>query len=193
MLDPRQLVSRLDPDQGTIDGQPLVRRHLSDLRGCFHDAAAYEARLRQKNPLVYSVAAFAGGEGDGDLHYGIGMIMPGRIGDEYWLTKGHLHAWRPAAELYFGLRGQGMMLLEDEADGTSRLLPLEPDQVVYVPGRTAHRTMNTGSEPLIYVGVYPAKAGHDYGVIAERNFRAIVVEREGRPALLDRHTGAALS
>lgn len=193
MLDPHQLVSRLDLDHGTIARRPLTQRHLADLRGCFRDSAAHEARLRQENPLVYSVASFEAGDGEGDLHYGLGVIMPGKIGEEYWLTKGHLHAWRPAAEFYFGLRGEGVMLLEDEASGTSRLLPLGRDRVVYVPGHTAHRTMNTGGEPLVYVGVYPARAGHDYGAIAERNFRGVVIERDRRPVLIDRHTGEPLS
>jgi glucose-6-phosphate isomerase len=85
--------------------------------------------------------------------------MPGKIGDEYFLTKGHLHAWRPAAEFYFGLSGEGVMLLEDEATGESRLVPLRPHHAVYVPGHTAHRTVNTGAVPLTYLGVYPARPG----------------------------------
>ena len=48
--------------------------------------------------------------------------------------------------------------------------------------------MNVGRTPLTYIGVYPARAGHDYDVIAKRNFRKIVVERVGQPALVDRVT-----
>ncbi len=114
------------------------------------------------------------------------MIMPGRIGAEYYLTKGHFHAWRPAAELYIGLRGEGVMLLEDEATGESKLVPLIPNSAVYVPGFTAHRTINTGKVPLTYLGVYPAQAGHDYGLIAERNFRKVVLAVDGKPTLRDR-------
>jgi glucose-6-phosphate isomerase len=112
--------------------------------------------------------------------------MPGKIGDEYFMTKGHLHAWRPAAEYYFGLTGEGVLLLEDEATGESRMLPLRPNAVVYVPGRTAHRTMNVGRAPLTYLGVYPARAGHDYSSMAKKNFRCVVVERNGGPVLEER-------
>ena len=119
------------------------------------------------------------------------MAVPGRIGNEYFLTKGHLHSWREAAEIYIGLTGEGMMLLEDEASGDSRMAPLTANQVVYVPGRTAHRTVNTGTVPLTYIGVYPAAAGHDYGAIAERNFRCVVVERNGAPALVERRKSAS--
>lgn len=56
---------------------------------------------------------------------------------------------------FSGLSGEGVMLLEDEAT-ESRLVPLRPHHAVYVPGHTAHRTMNTGTVPLTYLGVYPA-------------------------------------
>lgn len=180
------LLSRFNLDTATIDGRPRLERRLSDLRGCFRDTAAYDAALAAGNPLVYAVASVEPAGGEGDLHYGLGMIMPGRVGEEYWLTKGHLHAWRPAAEFYIGLRGEGVMLLEDESTGEARLVPLAANGVVYVPGHTAHRTMNTGTEPLLYLGVYPARAGHDYSTIAAKNFHHCVVERAGRPALVER-------
>lgn len=186
MLDPDHLLSRYNPTTGELAGANPVERRLADLRGCFADAAAYEAALAAGNPLLYRVASVEPGAGEGDLHYGVGCLMPGRIGDEYFLTKGHLHAWRPAAEFYFGLTGEGVMLLEDEATGESRMVPLRPHHAVYVPGSTAHRTMNTGTVPLTYLGVYPARAGHDYGAIAQRNFRHVVVERAGGPVMIPR-------
>jgi glucose-6-phosphate isomerase len=78
------------------------------------------------------------------------------------------------------------MLLEDETTGESRMVPLRPNSAVYVPGKTAHRTTNTGNTPLTYLGVYPAKAGHDYGAIARKNFRCVIVERDGQPTMLER-------
>lgn len=186
MLAPDQLLSRIDLDAAAISERPRVERRLSDLAGVFADSAAYELAVSRENSLVYAVSSVEPGAGEGDLHYGLGMIMPGRIGDEYWQTKGHLHAWRPAAELYVGLRGEGAMLLEDETTGQSRLVPLLPQALVYVPGHTAHRTVNTGSEPLLYLGIYPARAGHDYASIATRNFRHVVAERGGRPTLVPR-------
>jgi glucose-6-phosphate isomerase len=186
MLDPKSLLSHFDLDRATIAGRPRVERRLSDLRGCFASPTAFEAALAQGNPLIYAVASIEPAGGEGDLHYGLGMIMPGRVGEEYWMTKGHLHAWRPAAEFYIGLRGEGVMLLEDEATGASQMVPLTPHGVVYVPGSTAHRTMNTGREPLLYLGVYPARAGHDYQAIAEKNFRCCVVARDGQPTMVER-------
>lgn len=186
MLNPEKLLSHFNPATGEIPGRPAVKRHLHDLRGCFADAQAFDAAAAAGNPLLYSVAAVEPAGGDGALHYGAGLLLPGKIGDEYFMTKGHLHSWRDAAEFYIGLTGEGMMLLEDEMTGESRMVPLGPNGVVYVPGHTAHRTVNVGQTPLTYLGVYPAKAGHDYGAIAQKNFRCVVVERGGEPAMLER-------
>jgi glucose-6-phosphate isomerase len=181
------LTREFDPATGALNGGTVVERRLGDLRGCFADAAAYEAALAREDSLLYRVTAVEPADGPGDLHYGFGVLFPGKVGDEYFLTKGHLHAKREAAEVYVGLRGEGMMLLEDEETGASRLEPLGAGRIVYVPGHTAHRTMNTGDAPLTYIGVFPADAGHDYGAIAERNFRKVLVERNGKPILVDRH------
>jgi glucose-6-phosphate isomerase len=185
-LNIHHLLSQFDPDTGTIGDAPVTRRYLSDLRGSFNDQTLYDTALAGGDRLVYTVAAIEPAMGEGDLHYGLGVIFPGKIGDEYHLTKGHLHAWRPAAEFYIGLKGSGMMLLEDEHTGESRMVPLTPNGVVYVPGNTAHRTMNVGDEPLVYLGVYPARAGHDYGSIATKNFRNVVVQRDGVPTMIER-------
>jgi glucose-6-phosphate isomerase len=183
-----QLARTFDPQSGLIEGAVVSTRRLSDLQGVFADEPAYQAACARGNPVIYTVASVESATGDGQLHYGLGTLMPGKIGAEYYCTRGHLHAWRPAAEVYIGLQGDGAMLLEDEQTGATRLEPLGAGCIVYVPGFTAHRTVNTGDRPLVYLGVYAAAAGHDYGAIAERNFRALVVAQEGRPTLVRRDT-----
>lgn len=175
-------------DSAALGARPTVRRYLSDLAGSFADTEAYDAALKAGNPLLYEVTAVESATGDGQLHYGLGILYPGKIGSEYYLTKGHYHSYRPAAEVYVGLRGEGAMLLEDEQTGESRMVPLRANSVVYVPGHTAHRTVNTGAEPLVYLGIYPSNAGHDYGAIAQRNFRKIIVEENGQPVLRGRNS-----
>ena len=169
-----------------IGERPFVQRRLHDLRGCFADIAAYEAALAEEDAVLYEVTAIEPANGDGQLHYGLGVLYPGKVGEEYYMTKGHYHSRRSAAEVYVGLKGEGVMLLEDESSGESRMVILRENCTVYVPGHTAHRTMNTGTEPLVYLGIYPSNAGHDYGAIAQRNFRKIVVECDGQPTMLDR-------
>lgn len=182
-LRPEDLSVAYGLDSARLGDRPLVERRLADLRGCFADTAAFEAALAQGNPLLYSVSAVEPANGDGQLHYGLGIVQPGRIGEEYYMTKGHYHTHRAAAEVYIGLSGEGSMVLEDEATGETRLAPLTGRSVVYVPGHTAHRTVNTGTEPLVYFGIYPSNAGHDYAAIAKKNFSQLVVASPSGPQL----------
>lgn len=180
---PEDLSVAYSLDSARLGERPLTERHLSDMRGCFADSAAFDAALAAGNPLLYAVSAVTPADGDGQLHYGLGIVQPGRIGDEFFMTKGHYHTHRAAAEVYIGLSGEGAMLLEDEATGETRLAPLNGRAVVYVPGHTAHRTVNTGTEPLVYFGIYPANAGHDYAAIARNNFSHLVVATPDGPQL----------
>lgn len=183
---PEHLHTAINPDHGLLEGASAREVRLSDLRGYFTDEQAWETAIAAGDPVIYTVAGVEPATGDGQLHYGLGKLMPGRIGREYYLTKGHFHTFRAAAEIYVGLEGEGLMVLEEEGSGITKTVPLRKNSIVYVPGHTAHRTVNTGDIPLSYLGIYDAKAGHDYGVIAERNFLQIVVEEDGRPVLVDR-------
>ncbi|MFO7633169.1 MAG: glucose-6-phosphate isomerase family protein, partial [Caldilinea sp.] len=176
-------ILHFDPVAGAIKDRTPTSRYLADVRASFADQGASEQLLVQ-NPLLYSVTQIEEQNGEGQIHYGLGILMPGKVGREYFMTKGHLHAWRPAAEVYIGLRGRGMMLLEDERTGECRAVPLEANSTVYVPGHTAHRTINVGDEPLVYWGILSSDAGHDYGTVAERNFRLVVVEKAGQPVVM---------
>jgi len=51
---------------------------------------------------------------------------------------------------------------------------------VYVPPFWAHRSVNTGDEPLISFCVYPADAGHNYGDIEKQGFPQKITRRDGR-------------
>jgi glucose-6-phosphate isomerase len=179
-------LSRFDISQGVIPGAPLLERHLRDLAGYFADETAYAQAQRTGNPLLYTVSNVEPGQGDGALHYGITNLLPGQVGREYYMTKGHYHAWRPAAEYYIGLAGRGLILLEDEHSRECWSMPLVAQGAVYIPGYAAHRTVNTGREPLIFLGIYPANAGHDYAATLERNFRHVVVELDGQPTVVER-------
>lgn len=115
---------RFDSLTGLLEGQPREARRLSALAGCFVDQDAFAAGVAGGDPELYFTAGVQDAEGEGDLHYVLGLIHPGKVGDEYYMTKGHSHAWRPAAEVYIGLSGEGMMLLQDEQSGDCVALPL---------------------------------------------------------------------
>jgi glucose-6-phosphate isomerase, archaeal len=170
-----------DPSTAVIPDFAGSNRRLSQLEGCFADEVAYQAMLSQGDQVVYGVTNLDMASGEGQLHYGLGILRPGKVGREYFMTKGHLHAWRPAAEVYICLQGHGRMILEHETEATAEVVPFSANSVVYVPGHTAHRTINVGSQPLVYWGVFSSEAGHDYEAIRQRNFRQVVVELDGKP------------
>ncbi len=95
------------------------------------------------------------------------------------MTKGHYHAVPGTAEIYLCLSGQGYMLMK-LADGSSAYERFLPGRMVYVPPFWAHRTVNTGDEPLISFCVYPGDAGHNYGDIEKEGFPLRVFKRAGK-------------
>ena len=94
------------------------------------------------------------------------------------MTKGHYHAISGTAEVYLGLKGRGYILLKT-ADGACMAEEIGPGRMVYVPPYWAHRTVNTGDGPLIFLCVWPGGAGHNYGDIEVEGFPQRVVERGG--------------
>ncbi len=183
-LVPELLLHRIDVAAGTLSGGDASERHLSELSGCFADHDAYCAALEVGDPLVYSVVT-ASDDAAGSLSFGLGTVQPGRVGAEFYLTKGHYHSRRDAAEVYLGLRGSGGLVLENES-GSSCFVPMGAGEIVYVPGHTAHRSVNCGDEPFTYLGIYASDAGHDYDGIAETNFALVVVDGPDGPRALRR-------
>ena len=161
-------------------------KRLSDLRGLFLDAADLERRIREENdPLCYENYAFNQNQADGDIFFGTTIIYPGRVGSEYHLTRGHYHSKRNHAETYQALSGKGLVLFERE-DGTTCSAELTPGKVTYIPPYWAHRSINTGDVPLVFLWTCPVEAGHDYAALGDRGMRQVVVERNGVPTIEDR-------
>lgn len=155
----------VDWASGTLRGEPLIRKttRLGALAGVFADEHAW----RQGDPelAVYTVEMFDSPSGEGELYTGVTHLNPGRVGDEFFMTRGHFHARREQGEVYFGLRGEGFLLLQDE-QGQTRLEKVAAGSVHIIPGNTAHRLINTGTEILSALAVWPTTAGHDYASLA---------------------------
>ena len=152
-------------------------KRLGDMAGVYRDDDAYRAALAQHGPdfLVYRVEEHRNAEGQGALIIGTSTLQPGRYGDEFAVTRGHLHAQADRAELYYCLSGTGVMLLET-LDGRTEALPMGPGEAVHVPGHWVHRSVNVGTEPFVSLFCYGADAGQDYELIrAAGGMKALVV------------------
>ncbi len=177
------LTALLDLLSGELrDAAATYTRRLSDMRGYYRDPEA-EARLLADDPLIYTYGESFATEVEGQLRFGSTIIQPGRVGDEYFMTRGHYHARPEAGEVYLALRGHGMLVL-DRRDGRGEALELRPGTVAYTPPGCAHRAVNVGDEPFSFFSVWPANAGHDYASIQRDGFSLRVVERNGRPTVI---------
>lgn len=158
----------LDVASGALRGSnDRYEKHLSELEGVYRDDRAFADALPawQERP-VYWVESSRTQEGPGGLITGLSVLQAGRVGDEFFMTRGHLHAKADCAETYLGLRGHGVMLL-DSLDGESRAIGIREGEAVYVPGGWVHRSVNVGREPFITLFCYPVEAGQDYELIAQ--------------------------
>jgi glucose-6-phosphate isomerase len=161
-----------------------LERRLSAVQGQFLDQEAC-ARLLVFDPLIYEMYEMRRPEVAGELLHGISIVHSGRVGEEFYMTKGHFHSVRATAEIYYCLRGNGILLMES-AEGDWAAEKLTPGRVVYVSPCWAHRSINTSdSEDLVTFFVYPGHAGHDYATIEQRGFRKRVFARGGRFEIVD--------
>jgi glucose-6-phosphate isomerase, archaeal len=162
-----------------------IQRRLSAMKGQFLDQAAYQHALQLEDRLVYEVYELCRPEKEGELLMGISIVHPGKIGQEFFMTKGHFHTVLDTAEAYYILKGEGFMVMETP-EGQGAVEPLSPGKVLYVPPSWAHRSVCTSrQEDLVTFFIYPANAGHDYGTIEQRGFRALVVETEQGIQIID--------
>jgi glucose-6-phosphate isomerase len=160
-----------------------LQRRLSALPGLFNAEHAY-AQMVLSDPLVYEVYEKRRPEVAGELLHGITILHPGRVGDEFFMTKGHHHAVRETAEIYYCLDGSGFLLMETE-EGDWAAEEFSPRRMVYAPPCWAHRSINTGTDDLVVFFAVPGHSGHDYGTIEQRGFRKIVILRNGCVEVVD--------
>lgn len=172
---------------GTLTGATRhYDKRLGDLGGVYRDDNAWRQAVAERgaDTIAYSVddQRYAedrtGATPSGALIVGTSMLQPGLFGQEYAMTRGHLHAIADRAELYHCLSGHGVMLLET-VEGHSEAVELTAGEAVNIPGHWIHRSVNVGSEPFVTLFCYAADAGQDYGIIAEAGGMRSLIVRNG--------------
>jgi glucose-6-phosphate isomerase len=176
----------LFPEGVAIDGKtgevtPSTSRYakkLSDLRGFFHDGKALDAKIaKDGDQTVYEVIDYRHEESD--LAFGTTIMWPGKVGEEFYLTRGHFHVRRECGEAYYTQSGRGILLLESR-DGQIRTVEMKPGVCAFIPPDWAHRSINTGAEKLVFTWFCATDAGHEYGEIERLGMRRLVVDRGGK-------------
>jgi len=176
----------LNPDDYNLKGSPVINqiRTLKEVSAIFLS----QDELASMNPEtpVYSVQSWLPvDEGTpGGLFFGASTIMPGKVGSEYFMTKGHFHSQSDRSEFYWGIQGKGMLIMMDR-DRNTWAEEVYPGSVHYIGGEIAHRLANTGNTNLIVGACWPSDAGHDYIEIMTNGFSARLVESDGIPLLVE--------
>ena len=184
MTDPRPGQVLVRPQSGIAPGAMQgstgrYEKRFSDLRGLFVDEDALERRLAESgDAIAYAVEDYKPSSNAGDLIFGVSSLAPGRIGREFLMTRGHMHAVSDRPEIYYCQSGHGVMLME-LADGTTEAREMLPQGIVYVAPHWIHRSVNVSSEPLVTVFCYPADAGQDYDIIARAGGMRMLVTDDG--------------
>jgi glucose-6-phosphate isomerase len=170
---------------GELKGAKVVQssRMISDLIQVFADKVA--VRKLNQDQLVYKVQTyFPIEEGtEGGLFFGSTTVYPGKVGDEYFMTKGHFHKQKNRGEFYWCTTGKGILLLMDEFRKVWAE-QMEPGSLHYIHGRIAHRVVNTGDVPLRFGACWPSDAGHNYEEITMNGFSARIVDKNGEPEII---------
>lgn len=163
-----------------------VQRRVSDLRMMFQDQHAVEESVAAGDHLVYEIRYHPFVTSKSDMALGVTRIFPGKVGDEYHMTKGHIHERDDQPEIYYCVQGQGYILL-DTLQGEFRAEPWEPGVITHIPPMWAHRVVNTGNDLLVFVASYHLSAGHDYSLVEKQGFSKIILERDGKAVLVARN------
>ncbi len=161
------------------------QRTISDIKGIFKDSIA--AENLDQDRVAYKVNChFEEKEGkEGGLFFGTSYVMPGKVGNEYFMTKGHFHSKKDTAEYYWCIGGNGCLILMDE-DGNCTAEFMDKGSIHYIAGNIAHRIANISeTEELVVGACWPSDAGHDYESIIKSGFTARLFEIEGKPTLIE--------
>lgn len=177
-------LQNLKVDSSILQGEDVIdsEKRIKDLEGVFADTEAF--KNLDSETIVYKVHAFMPEEQGtrGGLYFGSTIIHPGKVGSEYFMTRGHFHANLDTAEYYWGIEGNGILIFMDK-DRNVWAERMEKGSLHYIQRGVAHRVANVGNEELIFNACWGSDAGHNYDVIEHYGFAARLIEVDGKPLL----------
>ena len=98
-----------DFTSGRASKKKSIQRRLSEMKGMFLDEMDYNIAVQAGDPLIYEFYDLGAPEHSGDLAFGTSIVYPGKVGSEYFMTKGHFHQILDTAEVYYCMGGHGYM------------------------------------------------------------------------------------
>ncbi len=164
--------------------QSKAERNVSDVAMMYADRAEAEKMIENGDPVIYEIFYHGFKTSLSDMALGVTRIQPGTISGEYYMTKGHFHEAIDQPEIYFCVRGEGYLLMETR-DGEFQAERWTKGTISHIPPMWAHRVVNTGKGPLVFVASYHLSAGHEYEPVIKKGFAKRVYKMDGKPVLKD--------
>lgn len=147
------------------DGEPISTRTVQDLREIWQTPPD-----PNDHRIVYRTYGMPGADRETpELLYASTVIEPGVVNGEYFVTRGHFHLKPERGEWMLVLSGAGKLVLRDR-EGSAWTEEAQPGSTHLIDGRHAHRVVNTGDVPLVFVVTWLADCGHDYDSIRREGF-----------------------
>ncbi len=166
---------RIEEDIIRGENVQISRKLFRDLCQIYRDPAGLA-----EDALMYTVCTHCAGDEKkpGDLYWGLTILEPVLVSGECNMTRGHFHTDRNCAEYYFGIAGEGLLLLMD-GDGHTFAEKVMKGSLHHIDGRYAHRLVNTGDTRLEVGACWPTCAGHDYRATEAMPFGCRVFRENG--------------
>ena len=160
---------------GVLEGSPVEKYEKR-----YHEVSyLYENELND-DPIVYEVYSYnKGNDVLGNLNWGLTVLKPVCIHGECNMTKGHFHENKDCVEFYFGVEGEGLLLLMDE-EGKTWAEKVYQGSLHHIDGHLAHRLVNTGDTDLKVGACWPTSAGHDYDAIMKQEFGYRIFKKDNQ-------------
>lgn len=158
----------------------LQDRKLSSMAQMFYDQDAVKAIMAADDRLVYQIRYYPFITSKSDMALGTTMVLPGKVGNEYHMTKGHFHERDDQPEIYHCVAGEGVLQMMD-LEGEYHVAHWKAGTITHIPPQYAHRVINTGTIPLVFIASFHTSAGHVYGPIETKGFKYLWVEKDGKP------------
>jgi glucose-6-phosphate isomerase, archaeal len=150
---------RVDFDTGAIHGEVVhAKRTAGEL------AHLYAGPVENPDAVVYETHSEAPTGDEPQMLFATTILYPGRVGDEPFMTRGHFHIEPSRGEFMVTLRGTGALLLRNRS-GEDRAEMMAVGSIHQVDGQWAHRVINTGDEPLVFLVTWMSDCGHDYASV----------------------------
>ena len=108
------------------------------------------------NPIIYMVYI----KDFKSFETGLTVIESGKVGEEYFMTKGHRHK-NPVEEIYILIEGRGKLLIKEK--NKVKKINMRKGKIYFIPSKSGHRLINVGKNCLEVFTIYSKNGGHDYG------------------------------